>query len=56
MPTTDFDALRALIHKHGLRGARSVARRQASRRHIPPAQRRAALRSVTAAGFESARA
>jgi hypothetical protein len=44
----DYDAVRALIHKLGPRDARRAVLRMASRKHAPKAQRRAALRSVTA--------
>ena len=50
----DFDRIQALIYKHGLRGARKVARRAASRKHAAPAQRRAAVRSVSVAHSASA--
>jgi len=44
-----IDSIRALIHKHGVSGARKVARRTASRKHAPKAHRRAAVRAVRAA-------
>jgi hypothetical protein len=46
--TLDFEAARSLIYKLGVRGARRAVLRMASRTHAPKAQRRAAIRSVTA--------
>jgi len=48
-PDIVFESIRALIHKHGITGARKVLRRAASRKHVGKEARRTAVRAVRVA-------